>query len=51
MTASPKADMASEFDILDGVPDKKRGMGAIVCLYEKKVYLRENLVALPLEYI
>lgn len=51
MSASPKADMASEFDVLDGVPDKKRGMGAIICLYDKKLYLRENLVALPLEYI
>lgn len=51
MSASPKADMASEFDILDGVPDKKKGMGTIICLYDKKMYLRENLVALPLEYI
>ena len=51
MTASPKATMASVFDILDGVADKKRGMGAIICLYDKKLYLRENLVALPIEYI
>lgn len=51
MSASPKADMASEFDVLDGVPDKKRGMGAIICLYDRKMYLRDNLVALPLEYI
>ena len=51
MSTLPKADMASEFDILDGVPDKKRGMGAIICLYDKKVFLRDNLVALPIEYI
>ena len=51
MTASPKANMASIFDILDGVPDKKRGMGAIICLYDRKMYLRDNLVALPIEYI
>lgn len=51
LSASPKADMASEFDVLDGIPDKKRGMGVIICLYDKKMYLRENLVALPLEYI
>ena len=51
MSASPKADMASEFDVLDGIPDKKRGMGTIICLYDKKTYLRENLIALPLEYI
>ena len=51
MSASPKADMASEFDILDKIPDKKRGTGAIVCLYDRKLYLRENLVVLPLEFI
>ncbi len=51
MSATPKADMASEFDVLDGIPDKKRGMGSIICLYDRKMYLRENLVALPLEYI
>ncbi len=51
MSASPKADMASAFDVLDGVPDKKRGMGAIICLYDKKLYLRENLIAMPLEFI
>lgn len=51
MSASPKVDMASEFDVLDGVPDKKRGMGVIICLYDKKMYLRENLIALPLEFI
>ena len=26
-------------------------MGVIICLYDKKLYLRENLIALPLEYI
>ena len=51
MSASPRADMASEFDVLDGIPDKKRGMGAIICLYDRKLYLRENLVALPIDYI
>mgnify|MGYP001009757124 CR=1 FL=1 len=51
MSATPKADMASEFDVLDGIPDKKRGIGAIICLYDKKLFLRENLIALPLEYI
>lgn len=51
MSTMPKAIMASEFDILDGIPDKKRGMGAIICLLDRKLYLRENLVALPLWYI
>ena len=51
MSAMPKTDMAAEFDVLDGIPDKKRGIGTIICLIDRKLYLRENLVALPLEYI
>ena len=38
LSTMPKAAMASEFDVLDGVPDKKRGMGAIICLIDRKLY-------------
>jgi len=51
MSTMPKAAMASEFDVLDGIPDRKRGLGAIICLVDRKMYLRENLVALPIGYI
>lgn len=51
MTANPKASMGSTNQILDKIPDKKRGMGVILCLIGKKTYLRENLVALPIEYV
>lgn len=51
MSATPKAEMASEFDILDKIPENKRGTGAIICRIDRKLYLRENLVALPVEYI
>lgn len=51
LSAKPKANMTSEFDALDRVKEYKRGMGAIVCLYDRKLYLRENLVALPIDYI
>ncbi|MBQ4512679.1 MAG: ATP-binding protein [Anaerolineaceae bacterium] len=51
MSTSPKVSMAAEFDVLDGIPDKKRGTGVIICLIDRKLYLRENLIALPLEYI
>ena len=51
MTANPKASMGSANVILDKIPDKQRGMGAIVCLTGKKLYLRNNLIALPIEYI
>lgn len=51
MSANPKAEMASEFDVLNKVKESKRGMGAIICLYDKKIYLRENLVVLPINYL
>lgn len=51
MTGNPKASMGSTNPVLDKIPDKKRGMGAIVCMIDKKTYLRENLVALPVNYI
>ena len=51
MSTAPKPDMAAEFDVLDGIPDKRRGMGTIICLIDRKLFLRENLIALPLEYL
>lgn len=51
MTGNPKADMGGTNQVLDKIPDKKRGMGVILCLIDKKTYLRENLMALPVEYI
>lgn len=51
MTGNPKANMGSTNQVLDKIPDKKRGIGVILCLIDKKTYLRENLVALPIEYI
>lgn len=51
LTTRPQANMASEFDVLDGVPEKKRGMGAIICLTDRKMFLRENLIALPLHFL
>ncbi|MDD3417043.1 MAG: ATP-binding protein [Lachnospiraceae bacterium] len=51
MSGNPKASMASANTILDKVDEKKRGMGIILCLIDKKTYLRENLIALPISYI
>lgn len=51
MSGNPKANMSSANTVLDKIPDKKRGMGVILCLIDKKTYLRENLVALPIDYI
>ena len=51
MTGNPKASMGSTNTVLDKIPEKKRGLGVILCLIDKKTYLRENLIALPLKYI
>ena len=51
MTGNPKSSMGATNQILDKIPEKKRGLGVILCLVDKKVYLRENLVALPIEYV
>jgi len=51
MTGNPKAAMGGTNQVLDKIPDKKRGMGVILCLVNRKTYLRENLIALPIEYI
>ena len=51
MSGNPKAIMGATNQVLDKIPDKKRGMGIILCLVDKKTYLRENLIALPIEYI
>ena len=51
MTGNPKASMGATNPVLDKIPDKKRGMGIILCLIDKKTFLRENLIALPIEYI
>lgn len=51
MTGNPKASMAAASQALDVIESKKRGMGVILCLADKKMYLRENLMALPINYI
>ena len=51
MSGNPNASMASANTVLDKIPDKKRGTGIILCLIDKKTYLRENLIALPIEYL
>ena len=51
MTGNPKASMAQTNEVLDKIPDKKRGMGVILCMIDRKTYLRENLIALPIEYL
>lgn len=50
-TAKPTKSMAEAFDVLDKDIDKKRGNGVILCLYDEKLYLKDDLIVLPIEYI
>jgi len=50
-SGNPKAEMGGTNQVLDKVSGKKRGMGVILCMTEKKLFLRDNLVALPISYI
>lgn len=45
------ADMTSAFQILDRIPEKKRGMGAVICMCPAPGALRENILQLPYWYI
>lgn len=46
-----KAIMTSSFDILDQIPGKKRGMGAVLCNCPEVGVLRENILQIPVWYI
>ena len=50
-TASPSVSMAKAFRVLDKIEGKKRGQGAIVCLYDRKLKLSEDVVVMPIEYL
>ena len=45
------ADETSAFLVLDQLEDKKRGMGAIVCICSQPGILRENILQIPVWYI
>ncbi len=51
INAEAKASMAGAFPVLDKVPDKKRGSGAVVCNCPQPGLLRENVFQLPVWYI
>lgn len=50
MTANPKLSMTNAFDVIDRIPGKKRGTGVILCMYGSPLWLKENIVALPVEF-
>ena len=48
---SEKAIAASAFTVLDMVPEKKRGMGAVISMCPQPGQLRENILEIPVWYI
>ena len=44
-------DQTAAFTVLDKIPEKKRGMGAVVCQCPQPGLLRENILQVPLWYI
>ena len=50
-TKSPNISMANEFNVLDKIINKKREIGVILCMIPEKIYLRDNLICLPIKYI
>ena len=51
LNANVTADMTSAFRVLDNLPEKKRGMGAVVCMCPMPGMLRENVLQIPCWYI
>jgi len=51
MSASPNVSMAKHFTALDDVAGMKRGIGVVLCQYERKLWLSDKVVSLPVEYI
>ena len=49
-TSKPTADMTNAFTVLDKIPEKKRGTGAVVCMCSGPGLLRENVLAIPAWY-
>ena len=45
------ADATSAFQILDKIPEKKRGTGAVICMCPQPGLLRENVFFIPAWYI
>lgn len=51
MTANPTKTMGKNFSVLDNIPGKQKQPGIILCQYDKKLYLADDMIALPISYI
>lgn len=51
MSASPHINMGKNFKVLEKVKNKKIMPGIILCQYDRKTWLDNDLIALPIDYI
>jgi len=51
VSANPDAKAGNSFDVLDLDKTKTRGQGTIICLYDKLIHLKENLLVVPIDYV
>ena len=51
MTGRPEVKMAKHFSVLKGIPDINIKEGVIICQYDNLLWLRDDLLAIPVEYI
>ena len=50
-SAQPSLDMAKNFSVLSKIAGKTVGQGCILCQCDKMLYLNDNVLSLPIEYV
>ena len=50
-SAGVMPDVTACFPVLDQIEEKKRGMGAVICMCPQPGILRENVLQIPAWYI
>jgi len=50
-SSDPKKEMVKSFEVLDKIPGKKRGTGAVICLAKERLPLMEDVWIVPARMI
>ena len=51
VSSDPKKSMIKAFEVLDNIPGKKRGTGAVICLAKERLLLTEDVWVIPARLI
>ncbi len=49
--ADPQKKDIQAFNLLDTIPDMKRGPGGVICLYDRLITLKDNDRVIPINYL